>query len=95
LTATAATDPGGTGGSNDNTWTILVYGHGDHNLSTSLLIDMLEMEQAGSADGFNIVLQADFNASDKEFAEIAIDFGIPKDLHTGITRYLVCRDISY
>ena len=94
MTATAATDPGGTGGSNGNTWTILVYGHGDHNLSTSLLIDMLEMEQAGSADGFNIVLQADFNASDKEFAEIAIDFGIPKDLHTGITRYLVGPDLD-
>lgn len=83
---------GGNTGNNGNTWTILVYGHADHNLSTSLVRDMLEMEQCGSAEGFNIVLQADFNASDRQFAEYAQAVGIPKSLHTGITRYLVGSD---
>ena len=43
------------------TWTILVYGHADHNLSYSLMRDMLEMEQVGSSEGFNIVVQADYD----------------------------------
>ncbi len=93
--ATSPTTPSNPGNGNTNngtTWTILIYGHGDHNLSTSLVRDMLEMEQSGSADGFNIVLQADFNASDKDFASFAIDSGIPRELHTGITRYLVGSD---
>jgi hypothetical protein len=83
---------GGGGGTGGNTWTIMVYGHGDHNLSSSLLTDMLEMEQSGSGPGFNIVLQADFNASDKNFASYAISAGIPAELHTGLTRYLVQPD---
>jgi hypothetical protein len=89
LTVTETPGGGGTGG---NTWTIMIYGHGDHNLSSSLITDMLEMEGAGSGPGFNIVLQADFNASDKNFAAYATAAGISADLHTGLTRYLVQPD---
>jgi hypothetical protein len=90
----SVTEDGGTTdpGTNGNTWTILIYGHGDHNLSYSLVRDMLEMEQCGSGEGFNIVLQADFNASDREFATFAVESGIPQTVHSGITRYLVGSD---
>lgn len=46
-----------------DSWTILVYGHADHNLSYALMQDMLEMEQVGSSKDFNIVVQADYDAS--------------------------------
>ncbi|MDA1277981.1 MAG: clostripain-related cysteine peptidase [Verrucomicrobia bacterium] len=97
LTVTETTGGGGnTGGGNTgsggNTWTIMIYGHGDHNLSSSLVTDMLEMEGAGSGPGFNIVLQTDFNASDKDFAAYAVSAGIGAELHTGLTRYLVQPD---
>ena len=42
-------------------WTILVYGHADHNLGVNLVGDLLEMESVGSGDGLNIVVQTDFN----------------------------------
>jgi hypothetical protein len=48
------------------TWTILVYGHADHNLSYSLMRDMLEMEKVGSGEGFNIVVQADYDGQTAE-----------------------------
>ena len=88
------TEGGGTTnpGNNGNTWTILIYGHADHNLSYSLVRDMLEMEQCGSAEGFNIVLQTDFNASDRDFASFAVESGISQSVHSGITRYLVGND---
>lgn len=44
-------------------WTILVYGHGDHNLSNSLYQDMLEMA-AGQLDGVvQLVVLADWDSS--------------------------------
>lgn len=94
LTVTANPSPSepGSGNGGGSTWTILVYGHGDHNLSTSLLRDMLEMEQLGSSDGFNIVLQADFNAGDRDFTRLATDWGLERSLHTGISRYLMGGD---
>ena len=73
------------GNPSDNTWTILIYAHGDHNLSPNLMLDLNEMEQTGSGDGFNIVVQADFNAS------VAIS-GLPKDLASGVTRFLIQKD---
>jgi hypothetical protein len=45
------------------TWTILIYGHGDHNLAPSLLGDMTEMEAVGSSQNFNIVVEADYDAN--------------------------------
>lgn len=91
LTVRDAGIGGGQPGTGDR-WTIMVYGHGDHNLSYSLLVDMLEMEQAGSGPGFNIVLQSDFDASDTGFRDFAVSSGIPVEFHAGLTRYLVGPD---
>lgn len=63
-------------------WTIMVYGHADHNLSQSLIYDMREMEQVGSSAGFNIVVQADFDAS-------TANNGLPKALASGVSRFLI------
>ncbi|MBB6098847.1 hypothetical protein HNR42_002282 [Deinobacterium chartae] len=41
------------------TWTIAVYVHADHNLDSSALTDLEEMQAVGSAAGFNIVYQLD------------------------------------
>lgn len=67
-----------------DSWTIIVYGHADHNLSQSLVADMLEMEKVGSGSGLNIVVQADFDAS-------AANNGLPAELKTGVTRFLVTK----
>ncbi len=69
-------------------WTILVYGHADHNLTPSLIIDMEEMEAAGSAPGFNIVVQADFDAN----AGPERLRGLPTEHASGITRFLIQPD---
>ena len=45
----------------EDNWTILVYGHADHNLGVNLVGDLIEMESVGSGDGLNIVVQTDFN----------------------------------
>lgn len=69
----------GTGGKNDvpdldglgetpaeeAAWTFLVYGHGDHNLSNSLLTDLQEMAgaQLGAAGNINVLALTDWDAS--------------------------------
>ena len=50
----------------NTTWTVLIYGHGDSNLTLNLLEDINEMISAGGSDNFKIILQADFDASEKE-----------------------------
>ncbi|HEX5101445.1 MAG TPA: clostripain-related cysteine peptidase [Polyangiaceae bacterium] len=46
-------------------WTVFVYGHGDHNLSNSLLADLAEMAKAdlGAPGDFNLLVLTDWNAS--------------------------------
>lgn len=46
-------------------WTVLVYGHGDHNLSNSLLTDLQEMARAkaGAAGQLNVLALTDWDAS--------------------------------
>jgi hypothetical protein len=46
-----------------DTWTILVYGHGDHNLSASLLMDLSEMAAANLGASVRILILADWDAS--------------------------------
>ncbi len=70
------------------TWTILVYGHADHSLSPQLVADLKKMESAGSGPGFNIVVQADFDASAAEENE---EEGLPPELNKGTTRFLVTK----
>ncbi|MDP6575662.1 MAG: clostripain-related cysteine peptidase [Candidatus Peribacteraceae bacterium] len=48
-------------GEPEDNWTVLVYGHADHNLGGNLVGDLIEMEKVGSGDGLNIVVQTDFN----------------------------------
>jgi hypothetical protein len=43
-------------------WTVLVYGHGDHTLSESLLADIQEMNQAVLGDSVTVVVAADYSA---------------------------------
>ena len=71
-----------------NRWTIMIYGHGDHNLSGSLVADMQEMEAAGSGPDLNIVLQADFDAT----SERNVAGGLPAELAKGVTRFLIQKD---
>ncbi len=42
-----------------NSWTVLVYLHADHNLDSSSVVDMLEMQKVGSSNTFNVVVQWD------------------------------------
>lgn len=48
------------------TWTIFVYGHGDHNLSPSLANDILKMSKADLGESVNVLVLADWNASAKD-----------------------------
>ena len=40
-------------------WTIMIYGHADHNLTPAMIEDLLEMEQSGSDANINILAQVD------------------------------------
>jgi len=44
------------------TWTIFVYGHGDHNLSPSLANDIQKMSKAELGPNVNVIVLADWNA---------------------------------
>lgn len=55
---------GGIGDPNDEVaWTVLVYGHADHNLSNSFVRDVLEMAEAEISDDVRVIVLADFDAS--------------------------------
>jgi hypothetical protein len=45
-----------------NSWTIMVYGHGDHSLSASLLTDMQEMAAANLGTQVRVLVLADWDA---------------------------------
>lgn len=45
-----------------HSWTIFVYGNADHNLTPSLLTDMLEMGEATLAPNINVIVLADYCA---------------------------------
>ena len=83
----------------DDDWTILVYGHGDHNLTASLFEDMLEMEAVGSGEGFNIVVQADFNPKawkpgNKYSSNFLIKWAnyIPENVRNSVSRWRIGND---
>ena len=68
------------------TWTVLVYGHGDHSLSVALARDMIEMQHAGSTDRFRIVVQSDFDTTQ---TEDLVEEGLPAAHVAGTTRWLM------
>lgn len=45
------------------TWTILVYGHADHELTPPLVIDLDEMSRAALGTNVNVIVMADWDAS--------------------------------
>ncbi len=67
-------------------WTILIYGNGDNNLTSNLLLDMLEMEHVGSDENFNIILQADF---DSTYSATLDKFNIPSSSQDHVTRFRI------
>ncbi len=64
-------------------WTILIYGHGDHDLAVGLVDDLLEMEKVGSSDRFQIIVQTDFDASQEEDL---VEAGLPQSWIAGSRR---------
>ncbi len=64
----AAGGVGGAGGApmagspGQNSWTIFVYGHADHNLSATLLADLKEMEGANLGAEVKVVVMVDWDA---------------------------------
>ena len=59
----ARSDPGREGRGALPTWTVLVYGHGDHELSSSLLDDLGEMAAARIGSEVQVIVVADWNAA--------------------------------
>lgn len=47
----------------DATWTVMVYGHGDHNLSGALQVDVDEMKAATLRGNVTAIVLADYDAS--------------------------------
>ena len=69
-------------------WTILVYGNGDNNLSAQLVEDLRKMEEVGGTAKFRIVAEVDFDASS---AEDNTDSGLPEKLSSGTSRFLMVK----
>jgi hypothetical protein len=74
---------GARAGDDKPAWTILIYGHGDHNLAPQLVEDIRKLAEAGSGPGFNIVIETDFDASQRD--DLA-EAGLPEELAGGTTR---------
>ncbi|MDW8373940.1 MAG: clostripain-related cysteine peptidase, partial [Planctomycetota bacterium] len=47
-------------------WTVVVYGHADHNLSYSLALDLAEMSRARIGNHLRVIVVADWDASRKD-----------------------------
>jgi hypothetical protein len=56
-------DDGDDGPAEPAAWTVLIYGHGDHNLSPALEQDIREMAAADIGADINVVVFADWDAS--------------------------------
>ena len=73
-------------------WTILIYGHADHSLTSAMRSDLLEMEEAGSNDEFKIAVQLDINSKDRRTKFWKFKYNIdPKKLR-GVKRLLISED---
>ena len=72
-------------------WTVLIYGHADHNLTSAILDDLLEMEQVGSSEDFNIVIQLDLNTK-KILRHWKQRNNIDSKKYKGVNRLLIGED---
>ncbi len=57
---------GSGGGTSPKAWTIFVYGHGDHNLTGSLVEDISKMASATLTSDVQIIVAADYDAGAKD-----------------------------
>ena len=73
-------------------WTVMVYAHADHNLTSALMEDLLEMEQAGSSDHFNIITQTDINTKARATKLWEFKNKVNPDDFDGIARLLIGPD---
>lgn len=71
LVMTGCSSCGGSG----TTWTIFVYGHGDHNLTGSLANDINKMTDATLNGNVKVIVAADFNAAVKDASGAAYPTG--------------------
>lgn len=74
-------------GQTDPTWTVMVYYHGDSDVSALIGREVFLAEQVGSAEGFNIIAQTDFN-NNPESPTYENNFNyIPESAIVGTHRY--------
>ena len=72
-------------------WTVLIYGHADHSLTTAMRSDLLEMEQAGSNNDLKIVIQLDINSKDRRI-KLWKKNNIDPKKYKGVKRLLIGED---
>jgi len=75
-------------------WTVLIYGHADHSLTTAMRSDLLEMEQAGSNNDLKIVIQLDINSKDRRIKFWKKKYNINPKEYKGVKRLLIGEDID-
>lgn len=73
-------------------WTILVYGHADHSLTSAMRSDLLEMEEAGSSENFKIAVQLDINSADRRTKFWKFKYNIDPKKFRGVKRLLISED---
>ena len=66
--------------------TILFYASGDNNLSKRLLSDLIEIKSATISQNDKILIQLDFDSSDRSFVRSAKRAKLPKDIYKNTTR---------
>ena len=76
-------------------WTIMNYGHADHNLSEEYIIDMLEMQKVGSSDDFKIINQVDLNINDRRAKKLwKKKYNIDPEQFDGVKRILLTKSTN-
>ena len=73
-------------------WTVLIYGHADHSLTSAMRSDLLEMEKAGSSDNLNIAIQLDINSKDRRTKFWKFKYNIDPKKFSGVKRLLIEED---
>ena len=73
-------------------WTILIYGHADHSLTSAMRSDLLEMEEAGSSENFKIAVQLDINSTDRRTKFWKFKYNIDPKKFRGVKRLLISED---
>jgi hypothetical protein len=71
-------------GTPEREWTLAVYSVADNNLSDALWQDLNEMEQVGSGDDVQVVVQVEFSST--------FSSSVPSDYRTGAYRMVVQKD---